>query len=367
MLELIGIPAVARKRAGGYSMGMRQRLGLAAALLGDPRVLLLDEPANGLDPEGIRWLRGFLRHLSSQGKTILVSSHLLQEVEQTVDDVVIIANGRCVAAGLDARRCTASTPSSSDHRRRAGRRPGRPPACRGTVPSPTTLTARRPTSPGRRRGAAGRACRSTSCGRTTPDLEELFFELTEAPENRNRNLARWHPAAPADATRSRPRERSEPDRRRQPEFRKFFTTRLWWGMAIGVFVAAPAAGLFAALDGSSSRRRGAPGRRRTRLDPTQTAPNVYTAGLSVGYLLMLTIGVIDDRLGVPPQDDHQHVPGHPPAGAGDGAPRSWRCWASAPCTAWSPGRLRRRRRHHAGPARACRRSPRPTRSCAPWR
>ncbi|CAN7358177.1 ABC transporter ATP-binding protein [Knoellia sp. LjRoot47] len=102
LLELTGIPAAARKRAGEYSMGMRQRLGLAAALLGDPRVLILDEPSNGLDPEGIRWLRGFLRHLSTQGKTILVSSHLLQEVEQTVDDVVIIANGRLVREGAMA-------------------------------------------------------------------------------------------------------------------------------------------------------------------------------------------------------------------------------------------------------------------------
>ncbi len=102
LLELTGIPAAARKRAGAYSMGMRQRLGLAAALLGDPHVLVLDEPANGLDPEGIRWLRGFLRHLSGEGKTILISSHLLQEVEQTVDDVVIIANGRLVRSGAMA-------------------------------------------------------------------------------------------------------------------------------------------------------------------------------------------------------------------------------------------------------------------------
>ena len=99
MLELVGIPAAARKRAGGYSMGMRQRLGLAAAMLGDPQVLILDEPANGLDPEGIRWLRGFLRHLAGQGKTILISSHMLQEVEQTVDDVVIINNGRLIKQG----------------------------------------------------------------------------------------------------------------------------------------------------------------------------------------------------------------------------------------------------------------------------
>jgi ABC-2 type transport system ATP-binding protein len=99
MLEMVGIPAAARKRAGGYSMGMRQRLGLAAAMLGDPQVLILDEPANGLDPEGIRWLRGFLRHLSSQGKTVLISSHMLQEVEQTVDDVVIINNGQLIKQG----------------------------------------------------------------------------------------------------------------------------------------------------------------------------------------------------------------------------------------------------------------------------
>ncbi|MFN8097793.1 MAG: ABC transporter ATP-binding protein [Dermatophilaceae bacterium] len=102
MLELVGIPAAARKRAGGYSLGMRQRLGLAAALLGDPQVLVLDEPANGLDPEGIRWLRGFLRHLAGQGKTLLVSSHMLAEVEQTVDDVVIISNGRLVRFGTMA-------------------------------------------------------------------------------------------------------------------------------------------------------------------------------------------------------------------------------------------------------------------------
>ncbi len=103
LLELTGIPAFANRRAGNYSMGMRQRLALAAALLGDPQVLILDEPANGLDPEGIRWLRGFLRHLSGeQGKTILISSHLLAEVEQTVDDVIIIANGVLVRQGTMA-------------------------------------------------------------------------------------------------------------------------------------------------------------------------------------------------------------------------------------------------------------------------
>ncbi len=122
LLELTGIPAAARKRAGEYSMGMRQRLGLAAALLGDPRVLILDEPSNGLDPEGIRWLRGFLRHLSDQGKTILVSSHLLQEVQQTVDEVVIIANGRLVRSGTMAELAGAPTSlvRTSDPDRLAG-------------------------------------------------------------------------------------------------------------------------------------------------------------------------------------------------------------------------------------------------------
>ena len=98
LLDLVGLSAAADRRAGGFSMGMRQRLGLAAALVGDPQVLVLDEPANGLDPEGIRWLRGFLRHLASEGRTVLVSSHVLSEVQQTVDDVVIISRGRLVRA-----------------------------------------------------------------------------------------------------------------------------------------------------------------------------------------------------------------------------------------------------------------------------
>ncbi len=98
VLALVGLADVARRRVGGFSLGMRQRLALATTLLGDPPVLLLDEPANGLDPEGIAWLRGFLRALAREGRTVLVSSHVLSEVEQTVDDVVIIARGRLVHA-----------------------------------------------------------------------------------------------------------------------------------------------------------------------------------------------------------------------------------------------------------------------------
>ncbi|MGY1730920.1 ABC transporter ATP-binding protein [Geodermatophilus sp. SYSU D01045] len=100
VLERVGLTAAGRRRAGGYSLGMRQRLALATALLGDPPVLVLDEPANGLDPEGILWLRGFLRHLAhDEGRTILVSSHLLAEVEQTADRVVIVGAGRLVRQG----------------------------------------------------------------------------------------------------------------------------------------------------------------------------------------------------------------------------------------------------------------------------
>ena len=94
VMRLVGLADAATRRVGGFSLGMRQRLGVAAALLGRPRLLILDEPANGLDPEGIRWLRDLLRDYVRDGNSVLVSSHLLSEVAQTVDDIVIIANGR---------------------------------------------------------------------------------------------------------------------------------------------------------------------------------------------------------------------------------------------------------------------------------
>ncbi len=99
LLAQVGLTEAADRRVGGFSLGMRQRLALAQALLGDPAVLLLDEPANGLDPAGIAWLRGFLRALAAEGRTVLVSSHVLSEVEQTVDDVVVITRGRLVRQG----------------------------------------------------------------------------------------------------------------------------------------------------------------------------------------------------------------------------------------------------------------------------
>lgn len=193
LLELTGIPAAARKRAGEYSMGMRQRLGLAAALLGDPRVLILDEPANGLDPEGIRWLRGLLRHLADQGKTVLVSSHLLQEVDQTVDDVVIINNGRLVRAGKidELRGRPGAVVATSEPERLAG-------ALRiadvlSEVQADGTLLAQ--TDDLRLVGDVALRIGLPIWGLTATraDLEELFFSLTEGT---NRNLGG---AAPPEA------------------------------------------------------------------------------------------------------------------------------------------------------------------------
>ena len=99
VLEVTGLAGLAGRRAGSLSLGERQRLGLAAALLGDPEVLILDEPGNGLDPAGVAWLRGFLRQLASEGRTVLVSSHLLAEVAQTADQVIVIDRGRLISAG----------------------------------------------------------------------------------------------------------------------------------------------------------------------------------------------------------------------------------------------------------------------------
>jgi ABC-2 type transport system ATP-binding protein len=100
LLDRVGLsPAAAKKRVGNYSLGMRQRLGIAHALLGDPQVLILDEPANGLDPEGIYWMRGLLREFADRAGTVLLSSHLLREVEAVADQLVMIGNGKIVAEG----------------------------------------------------------------------------------------------------------------------------------------------------------------------------------------------------------------------------------------------------------------------------
>jgi ABC-2 type transport system ATP-binding protein len=107
VLALTGMEKAAGRRAGNFSLGMAQRLGIAAALLGDPQVLLLDEPVNGLDPEGIRWIRSLLRQLAAQGRTVLISSHLISEIAHTADELIVIGRGQLLAqttvAGLSAR------------------------------------------------------------------------------------------------------------------------------------------------------------------------------------------------------------------------------------------------------------------------
>jgi ABC-2 type transport system ATP-binding protein len=178
VLGLVGLAEAARRRTGGYSMGMRQRLALAASLLGDPDVLLLDEPSNGLDPEGIAWLRGFLRHLAGEGRTILVSSHLLSEVRQTVDDVVIIRRGKLVRQGTLAELAgnalvLARTPTPADLARALGAAelhvsPGEDGAVRVTGATPAEVG-----SIAHRAGVELHELRAEES-----DLEQIFLELT---------------------------------------------------------------------------------------------------------------------------------------------------------------------------------------------
>jgi ABC-2 type transport system ATP-binding protein len=129
VIELVGLESVAHDRVRGFSLGMGQRLGIAAALLGDPDVLLLDEPVNGLDPEGIRWVRGLLRDLAAEGRTVLVSSHLMSEMEDTADHLVVLGRGRLLAdlpieellgAHAAVRVRTPQGPTLADALRRAG-------------------------------------------------------------------------------------------------------------------------------------------------------------------------------------------------------------------------------------------------------
>jgi ABC-2 type transport system ATP-binding protein len=122
VIEQAGLRSAARRKAGGYSLGMRQRLGIAAALLGDPPVLMFDEPFNGMDPEGIVWMRGFLRSLAAQGRAVLVSSHLMSELQDTADHLVVAGRGRVIAdasvaaliAAASADRVTVRTPARDE-------------------------------------------------------------------------------------------------------------------------------------------------------------------------------------------------------------------------------------------------------------
>ncbi len=187
-LGIVGLGDVAGRKVGGFSLGMRQRLGLAYALLGDPGVLVLDEPTNGLDPEGIRWIRRFLRDLAAEGRTVLVSSHLLAEVQQSVDALMIITRGRLVYQGgiehvvpqdeiatvVDAedrdalRRALSAAGFESDERR-------------------TGLAVRGADAPTVGRIAADAGIALTALQRKGPAFEEVFLELVSG--------TRVHPSA----------------------------------------------------------------------------------------------------------------------------------------------------------------------------
>jgi ABC-2 type transport system ATP-binding protein len=178
VIEEVGLTAAADRRVKGFSLGMRGRLGLAAALLGEPRVLILDEPTNGLDPEGVHWLRRFLRGFAERGGTVLVSSHLLAEVAQTVDDVVIIANGRLV---------TQSSLADLQQHARAGVRVRTPHAAAlraalavdgvaSELVAPDTLMAFETTTETVGLAAAGSGAAIFEMTAESFDLEELFLE-----------------------------------------------------------------------------------------------------------------------------------------------------------------------------------------------
>ncbi len=181
VLKLVGLTRDAERHVGGYSLGMRQRLGLAGALLGDPEVLLLDEPANGLDPEGIAWLRGLLRGFAASGRTVLISSHLLSEVAQTVDQVVIISDGRLKFAGRlgELGEATVSVRTEEIERLRASL------GARGFEVLPTGeggLEVRGATAEEIGRLASDEGIALLSLGDARPSLEAAFLRLTGSPD-----------------------------------------------------------------------------------------------------------------------------------------------------------------------------------------
>ena len=187
VLGLVGLDTVGGRRARGFSLGMRQRLALAGALLGDPEVLVLDEPSNGLDPDGVRWLRDLLRSFAAEGRTVLVSSHLLAEVAQTVDDVVVIAGGRLVTAGpledvvglSDRRQVRVRTPQAADLRATLARRGL---AASVDADGAVLIDATTPEHVGRAIAGAGIVVYEMQA--LDHSLEDVFLELTKSGDQR---------------------------------------------------------------------------------------------------------------------------------------------------------------------------------------
>jgi len=180
VLAFVGLEPYAGQRVRSYSMGMRQRLALAASLLGDPEILVLDEPGNGLDPQGMRWLRDFLRARAAEGRTVLVSSHVLAEMEQTVDEVVVIGRGRSVAQG-SLEELTAGTGGtvrvrSPDAERLAAALAGT--GVRVQLESLDTLIARGTTTEAVGDLAVAEAIRLHELVSVATSLEDVFLELT---------------------------------------------------------------------------------------------------------------------------------------------------------------------------------------------
>lgn len=183
LLEVVALGHAAGRKVGAYSLGMRQRLSLAAALLGDPPVLILDEPGNGLDPQGIRWLRELLRARAAQGHTVFVSSHLLSEVEHLADDVVVINRGRLVASGAVSELRSAGTlvrTASAD--RLATALEGAGGAIRRREDGGLVVTGLRIDDIGERAFAAGVALHELSA--QSGSLEELFLDWTASEARR---------------------------------------------------------------------------------------------------------------------------------------------------------------------------------------
>jgi ABC-2 type transport system ATP-binding protein len=179
-LNDVGLIEHARRRVGAYSLGMRQRLGLAAALLGDPSVLILDEPANGLDPAGVHWLRAFLRAQADKGRTVVVSSHLLAEVAQTVDHIVILEHGRLVRsaplAALTAERGPGVVVRTPDAERLRVHLSNSGISATITAQDQVTATATTPEDVGRVIGAHGLVVYEMRVEES--NLEDIFFSLT---------------------------------------------------------------------------------------------------------------------------------------------------------------------------------------------
>ena len=194
VIEQAGLESVAKRRAGGYSLGMRQRLGIAAAMLGDPQAIMLDEPFNGMDPEGIVWMRGFLQSLAREGRAVLVSSHLMSELQDSADHLVVVGRGKVIAE-YDRRRAARGGRRGSGHAQDGERRAGNESARAGrrlievTAADTLTISGLAAQSAVAALASAGVPFWEVTAQRVT--LEHAYLELTrDAVEFRPQEVAR---------------------------------------------------------------------------------------------------------------------------------------------------------------------------------